>query len=117
MSQLRPQLATPSTDATVVFLAASEELSRFPTEHASNEFIECLLTIAQYFYLSNQCLNGLKAATQAVGCAYSLNDKRLLRKARSTEGVMLVETGNLPGATQAYADAIRIARELADPWY
>jgi putative two-component system response regulator len=115
LSQLRSLLATPSADATRVFLSAAEELSGFSNEHASAELVECLLIIAQYFYLSNRSVNGLKAATQAVGCANVVGDQRLLRKARSTEGVMLVETGNLPGATQAYADAIRIAKDLSDP--
>jgi putative two-component system response regulator len=112
---LRPLLAAPSPGATTVFLSASSELAEFTSESASEELIECLLTIAQYFYLSNQSVNGLKAASQAVSCSHALDDKRLLRKARSTEGVMLMETGNLPGATQAYADAIEIARALADP--
>ena len=115
LGQLRPLLAAPSSDATEIFSSAWRELADFGEECASEELIECLLTIAQYFYLSNQSVSGLKAASQAVSCAIAFGDKRLLRKARSTEGVMLMETGNLPGATQAYAEAIEIARDLGEP--
>src|SRR6202007_464120 len=39
----------------------------------------------------------------------------LLRKALSTHGVLLADTGNVPVAIECYAEALEIAVELHDP--
>ena len=90
-------------------------MGHLPKEFACEELVECLLTIAHYFYLANQPVAALDPATEAASHAGQLENRRLLRKALTFAGVMRKETGNLPGATEDYSAALQIARELGDP--
>ncbi|MBS1133664.1 MAG: hypothetical protein H6R02_805 [Burkholderiaceae bacterium] len=115
LSRLRPLLATPSADATEEFKQALAEVGSLTSDQASDQLVECLLAIAQYFFLANSTTSSLQPATDAVRHARSLGDKRLLRKALTALGIIRVETGDLPGATQAYSEALELAHELSDP--
>jgi putative two-component system response regulator len=114
LAELRPRLANPSPDSTEVFKAAFAQIGHLPQEVSSPELVECLLSIAHYFYLANQPIAALDPATEAAGHAGQLKDRRLLRKALTFAGVMRKETGNLPGATEDYSAALQIALELGD---
>jgi hypothetical protein len=107
LETLRPLLAAPSPDALATFEAAYESIRGTPAEHASEALVECLLLIADLYYLSSKAASGLPPASEAAACARSLGDRRLLRKALTFLGVMQMETGNLPGAMEAYAEALR----------
>jgi putative two-component system response regulator len=115
LGQLRPQVANPSEASAAEFSAVLDELKAVPDSIASGELVECLLAVTQFFYLTNVSAPGLVAATRALECSRVLGDKPLLRRALSVKGVMLTESGNLPGATELFAEAIGVARELADP--
>ena len=115
LSQLGPQLANPSSASSVNFESALQELEGMPESDASVELVDCLVAIAQYFYLTNIAARGLHAATRALDYSRALGDKHLIRRALSVKGVMLSETGNMPGAIEAYAEAIKVARTLNDP--
>jgi tetratricopeptide (TPR) repeat protein len=115
LAQLRFLLANPSTDANQKFRASYDELASFPQEHACAELLECLFVISNYFYLAAQPSLGLPSATRGVEIARRLEDPRLLRRALSIFGVMCMETGNLPGSTEALSEALEIARVLRDP--
>ncbi|HJW51152.1 MAG TPA: HD domain-containing phosphohydrolase, partial [Burkholderiaceae bacterium] len=115
LSQLRPQLANPSSASSVDFESALQELEVIPESDASVELVDCLVAIAQFFYLTNIAAKGLHAATRALDYSRAMDDKQLIRRALSVKGVMLNETGNMPGATEMYAEAIKVARMLNDP--
>jgi hypothetical protein len=53
LSRLRPLLATPSADATEEFKQALAEVGSLTSDQASDQLVECLLAIAQYFFLAN----------------------------------------------------------------
>ncbi len=114
LSQLTPQLSNPSSNVRSEFQAACNELSSLPLEQASDVLVECLLTIAHYFYLANQPVAALEPAVEATAHARVLSNKGLLRKALTFAGVMRKETGDLPGATEAYSEALQLARELGN---
>jgi putative two-component system response regulator len=114
LSQLRSLLATPSADSTAVFKSAFEELAELPVDHASPELVECLLLIAHYFYLAAEPFLGLSAASKGANFARAIDAPTLLRRGLSLSGLMLVETGNLPSATEALLEALTIARSLAN---
>ena len=113
-TELKPLLANPSPNSTRLFAEAFKRVQRLPESVSSVELVECLLTIAHYFYLANQPVAALEPATEAALHARQLSDKRSLRKAVTFVGVMRMETGDLPGATEAYSEALQIARELGD---
>ena len=115
LERLRPQLASPSEESSAEFKNAFEELQAIPESEASSELVECFLTIAQFFYLTNVAAQGLSAANRALDCSRYLSDKALRRRTLSVNGVMLTETGNLPSATESFAEAIQIAKEIGDP--
>jgi putative two-component system response regulator len=114
LESLRPLIATPSPDSLPSFEAAYESLRDTPLECASEALVECLLLIAHFYYLSSKAAVALQPASKAAAYARSLEDQRLLRKALTFFGVMQMETGNLPGATEAYSEALQLARSLAD---
>jgi putative two-component system response regulator len=114
LGRLRELLATPSSDAALEVQTALESLSQGPSEENGTELVECLLTIAHYYFLSNQAVAALQPAARAVEQARKLPEKRLLRKALTFAGVMQMETGNLPGATESYSEALQVAKEVGD---
>jgi tetratricopeptide (TPR) repeat protein len=114
LAELRPLLASPTGQASGRFRDALSEL--LEVDQATPALVECLLLIAQYFYLANQPATGLTAAKAATAHARQLdNIPILVRRALSTEGIMRKETGDLPGSTQAFADALEIARAVGAP--
>ena len=113
-SQLGPQLDSPSSSSSANFESALQELEGIPESDASVELVDCLVAIAQYFYLTNIAAKGLHAATRALDYSRALGNKHLIRRALSVKGVMLSETGNTPGAIEVYAEAIKLARTLND---
>jgi len=115
LSQLRPAVAAPSPAASEAFRSAYDELLDLPSECASDELVECLQLIVQYFYMNAQPGLGLVAASKATEFARLTATPNLLRKSLSILGLMLVETGNLPSATEVQLEALKVARSLGDP--
>ncbi|HEX5639915.1 MAG TPA: hypothetical protein VFX81_08960, partial [Burkholderiaceae bacterium] len=114
LRELRPLLVSATPEATGRFRGTLKELLTVPK--ASPEVVDCFLLVAQYFYLANEPATGLEAAKAASTQARQLMDSPvLLRRALSTEGIMRKETGDLPGATLAFAEALEIARRLGAP--
>ena len=90
------------------------DFSKINPEHACVPVVECLLAITQHYYLAAQPAVALPPASQAVDFSRRLSDSQLLRKALTFLGVMRTETGNLPGATESYSEALEVARTLTD---
>lgn len=97
-----------------MFRTAFEELSSLPVQCACAELVECLFLITNYYFLAAQPTAGLASASVAAEYAKTLGDKKLLRRALSMLGAMCVETGNLPGATEALSGALQVARSIDD---
>jgi tetratricopeptide (TPR) repeat protein len=115
-SDLLAELARANStfDTSTTFTAAYDRLSLLPEDHTSEPLVECLLLVAQYYYLDARPTLSLGSAARAVGAARRLGHLKLLRKSLTFLGVMLMETGSLPGATEAYSEALEIARRIGD---
>jgi putative two-component system response regulator len=112
--ELRPLLQTPTPDSAERFLLAFDAIGGLSTALASKEIVECLLIVAQYFFLANKPSNALNPVIQAVAHARELCDPAILRNALSIAGIIRTETGDLPGATEAYSEALQIAATEKD---
>jgi putative two-component system response regulator len=109
---LRPLLGSPSSEAAARFDEAYSAIADVPFEGASEDLVECLILIAHFYFLANLPTATLQPALRAVGHARQLQDKRLLRKALTVLGAVKTDTGDLPGATEAYSEALSVAREI-----
>lgn len=113
-ARLKAALSSPAPTASEVFRGAYDEIRAVPPALMTAAGVECLLLIVHYAYVSAQAQQGIGPATDAIAAARLVGDKPLLRKALTFGGVLQMETGNLPVATESFAEALDIARELAD---
>jgi putative two-component system response regulator len=113
-ARLSAELSHPSDESVVRVAAAHNELRRLSISIPSQTQIDCLLDIAQYFYVSGQTALGLEPASKAVAAARALKHEQLLRKALTFHGILLADTGNLPSAVECYASALELASRTKD---
>jgi putative two-component system response regulator len=113
-ARLKEELAHPTSDSVVRVAAAHNALRALPPAPASELRAECLLDVAQYFYVSGQTMLAVEPAGKAVDCARALGDQRLLRKSLTFLGAVLADTGNVPGAVECYASALDLAHRTQD---
>jgi putative two-component system response regulator len=113
-ASLRQQLARPDANSLVAVAAAHTELRGMPKHAVSVAWVECLLDVAQYFYISGQTILGLEPASNAVGAARTLSESLILRRALTFHGILLADSGNIPSAIECYAEALDIATRLGD---
>lgn len=113
-ADLNEALLRPPAKASAFFFAAQAALSSVPAEFASQARVDCLLCLAQFHYLIGQPLHGVEPATEGSQAARRVGAPSLLRKALTFQGILLADTGNLPGAIECYAEALDIAIELKD---
>jgi putative two-component system response regulator len=111
---LNAALASPPAKAGAFFAAIQSTLQLVPPGMVSAARVECLLSLAQYQYLIGQPLLGVEPATDASEIARDVADRALLRKALTFQGILLADTGNLPGAIECHAEALELAIELKD---
>jgi len=112
---LDPDGTAPSHQTALVFTRALDLVARLKTDAEGPALAECLRSIARYAYVSGHALKGLVPAQRAVELFRRLGPPFMLRKALSIWGALLADTGNLPGAIEAYAEALEIAVQLRDP--
>ena len=108
-STLKRQLSAPNDESLVVVAATHMELKKLPADAVSPVRVECLLDVAQFFYVSGRTILGIEPATLAVQFARQLAEPELLRKALTFNGILLADSGNLPGAIECYAEALELA--------
>jgi len=111
---LDPELTAPSPQSSLIF-ARALDLAALRVESDGPALAEFLLSVAKYAYVSGHALKGLAPAQRAVEVIRSLGSPALLRKALTIRGALLADTGNLPVAIEAYAEALEIAVDLRDP--
>jgi putative two-component system response regulator len=101
---------------TVAFLNQALKRLRFIPFHIDpRRRINCLLDIASQFYHHGQStFDGVEPAALAVMVARDINDRALLRKALTVQGVILYSTNNPGDALTGLAEALEIAEEIGD---
>jgi putative two-component system response regulator len=85
-----------------------------PVTFVSAAKVNCLLSVAQYFYISGQTILGLEPSATAVAAARALGDPAAVRKALTFQGALLADTGNIPGAIEVCAEALELAIKHGD---
>src|SRR5882672_8446108 len=113
-ADLNAALLRPEARAGALFIAVQSAVKSVPPEFASQPRVDCLLCLAQFHYLIGQPLHGVEPAADGSQCARRVQDPSLLRKALTFQGILLADTGNLPGAIECYAEALDLAIELKD---
>lgn len=114
LAELRGDASASVEAAAVRFAAAAEFLIGLDPATGSAERVECLLAVAQFFYLAARPAAALPAADRAVEQARALGNRSLLRKALTFSGVMRMDAGNLPEATACFSEALALAQQLGD---
>jgi putative two-component system response regulator len=110
-----PELSTPSPQTAQLFVRALGLVARLKADADGPALAECLRSIATYAYVSGHALKGLASAQRSADLFRRLGSRPRLRKALSIWGALLADSGNLPGAIEAYAEALEVAIELRDP--
>lgn len=111
---LDTELRNPSDDAPALFPAAFEALRRLSDENPLTARANALRTIAVHYYSTAKALAGIAPAQEAVRVARMAGDPQTLEKSLRVFGILLSETGNLPGATEAYSEALDLASAPVD---
>ena len=78
------------------------------------EQLRLMLDAVRFFYLSGQAFTGLPIAQKARSLAVEVADSKSTFDALLLVGVCAAETGGLPIAMEAYADALRLAGGITD---
>ena len=78
------------------------------------EQLRLMLDAVRFFYLSGQAFTGLPIAQKARSFAVEVADSKSTFDALLLVGVCAAETGGLPIAMEAYADALRLAGGITD---
>jgi putative two-component system response regulator len=113
-AEVRAEFRSPNDESIVRIAAAHNELRKLPATAVSALYAECLIEIAQFFYISGKTTLGFDPASKAVEAARSISDMRLLRRALMTQGIMHADSGNFPGAIECYAGALEVATRSQD---
>jgi putative two-component system response regulator len=97
------------------FGAVAESLRQFRGVLNHRIRVECLLEIAQYFYVLGRPFQAVEPASNALSLATGAIDKALTRKASTFLGAIYADTGNISGAIECYSRALELLQELKDP--
>jgi len=113
---LDPELSSPPLSAENVscFSRALDLIIALPGQAESLSLAECLLSLSKFAYVSGHPLKGLMPSQRAVELIRKLGSRAQLRKSLTIRGVLLMDTGNLPGSIEVYAEALEVALELRD---
>jgi putative two-component system response regulator len=106
---LSAQLRSPSEDAPLLFAAAFEALRHLPDERPTASRACALRAIAIHYFSNATPQAGIEPALESVRVARLVQDSDTLLKALKILGVIYAESGNLPGATEAYSEALDLA--------
>lgn len=78
------------------------------------EQLRLMLDAVRFFYISGQAFTGLPIAQKARSLAVEAADSKATFDALLLVGVCAADTGGLPTAMEAYADALRLVGGIAD---
>jgi putative two-component system response regulator len=114
-AEVQGRMKSASPQSADFFTSVSDSLMRIAGTTYHEVRIQCLLDVAQYFYVLGQPFQALKPATAALDLASKAENKPLIRKASTFVGAMYADTGNISGAIECYARALALLEELDDP--
>jgi putative two-component system response regulator len=107
-------LDTPADTPAARVSAAYEALQRLIDDHPSAELAEVLLKVAQFYFKTSSPMAGLAPALDAERVARLIDSSSLVRRALMARGNLLMDTANLPEATQCFSQALTLAHEHGD---
>ena len=111
-ARLKAELAQPTDESLVAVAQAHMQLRRLPGGLPDPLRVECLLDVAQFFYVSGRTVLGLEPAQAAIQYARQLPDPAVLRRALTVYGALLADSGNLPSAIESQAESLELAIAL-----
>lgn len=111
-ARIKAELAAPKDESLVAVAEAHMQLRRLPAGQVDRLRVECLLDVAQFFYVSGRTVLGLEPAQAAIAYARQLPDPALLRRALTVHGALLADSGNLPSAIESQAESLELAIAL-----
>jgi putative two-component system response regulator len=114
-AEIQGRMKSASPSSAEFFTSVSDSLVSFRGTANHRVRVQCLLDVAQYFYVVGQPFQALKPAAAALQLAVDARDKALNRKASTFLGAMYADTGNISGAIECYSQALQLLEELNDP--
>lgn len=112
--ELGVALSAPAATSEGRVSEAYEALQQLIDDHASTQLAEALLKVAHYYFMASNPMAGIAPALDAERVARSVGAESVLRKALMSRGLLLMDTANLPEATQCFSQALVLAQELGD---
>lgn len=114
-AELKKLVKISSPTASETFVSAASALSILRGPGNAELRIECLLDIANYFYVLGQPFRSIDPTRDALALSRSIESKSLIRKSCTFLGAMYADTGNISGAIECYSEALEILGTLSDP--
>jgi putative two-component system response regulator len=114
LAELRAALAAPDAGTAALGAKAQARLLAAPAGEAVATRIECLLVLAQIHHIAARVREARLPTEAAVALAQGLGDAPTLRRALTFRGVIEMESGNLPAATEVLSQALQVAQTLPD---
>lgn len=111
-ARLKAELSTPTDESLVAVAEAHMQLRGLPSNLVDPLRVDCLLDVAQFFYVSGRTVLGLEPAQIAIQYARQLPDPAVLRRALTVHGALLADSGNLPSAIESQAESLELAIAL-----
>jgi len=113
--EIKANLAAPHADTLTLLSHALKRLREIPLRVDPKRRVNCLIDIASQFYHQGQnTFNGVEPAALAVMLARDSDDRPLLRRALTLQGVILHSTNNPGDSITILAEALEIAEEIGD---
>ena len=97
------------------FRSVAQSLVRLKGGENCEIRVQCLLDIAEYFYVVGRPFQAIEPAAEALSLASETHNKSLTRKASTFLGAMYADTGNISGAIECYSRALELLKEIDDP--
>ena len=114
-AEIKGRMKNASPQSTEFFRAVANSLVLLKGSANSEIRVQCLLDIAEYFYVVGRPFQAIEPATEALSVASGTSDKSLTRKASTFLGAMYADTGNISGAIECYSRALELLKLLNDP--
>jgi putative two-component system response regulator len=108
------EMGSPNAETPLNFESAAQVLHQLAGSEPSASRVLCCFTVAEYFYLAGRGRIALQPVEEAVACARVVGDDALVRRILNFRGLLLVDTGDYPGAIECYAEALDYAHRLPD---
>ncbi len=113
--EIKTNLAAPHAETLALLSNALKRLKEIPLRVDPKRRVNCLIDIASQFYHHGQStFNGVEPAALAVMLARDSEDRALLRRALTLQGVILHSTNNPGDSITVLAEALEVAEEIGD---